>query len=162
MPDGIRGARIGRPATVRGLRSVGADSLAGPGLAGPCFGGTQLRLMQLGEAARAQPDKNHIAQNVLLALRNPLAPPAEFQCLDGPTNVLPHLNQLAPFNYLLHRMPLSALIAIHFQHIQNNFRQAMRESPGSHVLIGTYGLSGRPVFAERPGIASWNEPAQLS
>lgn len=93
--------------------------------------------MQLHEAARAEPDENHIAQHVLLALGNALAAPAELQGFHGPFDVRPHFHYFITFFYLLHRIPLSALTQNHLQHVQNRARERVEQSPGSHDFCGT-------------------------
>jgi hypothetical protein len=48
--------------------------------------------MQFGQAVWAKPNEDHVPENVLLALGNTLAAPAEFQGLNSPPNVLLHLD----------------------------------------------------------------------
>jgi hypothetical protein len=50
--------------------------------------------MQLDQAAGTKPDQDHVSQNVLLALGDSLASPAEFERVHGPAHILLHLNQL--------------------------------------------------------------------
>ena len=52
------------------------------------------RLFHLFQTAWAQPDQHHIAQDVFLALRDPLALPANFQREHCPLDVVPHPNPI--------------------------------------------------------------------
>ena len=75
--------------STRTLRAVRADGLAEVRDAVPRLRAAAVRMMHLRQATPAQPNQDHVPQDVLLALRDPLASPADFQCPDGPANILP-------------------------------------------------------------------------
>ena len=75
------------------LVQIGSRSLAARYMA-VIRGAVRAWSLQLGQASPAQPDYDHVAQNIFLTLRNPLALPANFQGADGFLNVLPHFNPI--------------------------------------------------------------------
>ena len=101
--------RTRRTKTDRTLRGVRVDGLAEVKQATSFLRVIAGRWMQLRQATRTQPNEDHVPQNVLLALRDSLASPADFQRLNGPANILPHLDPISYRRQFSHRTTLTSL-----------------------------------------------------